>query len=73
MLLELLGGCGQESVVDDHDLSWAAIGLLPGEVGFPELRGTILQSTDTQCSLVEANKGKKEKEESGQVDKCSGG
>ena len=68
-MLELFGGCGQESVVDGQQLSWAAVSLLPGEVRLPELRGTILQSTDAQCSLVEARERDKKKKEGRKIER----
>ena len=66
-MLELFGGCGQESVVDGQQLSWAAVSLLPGEVRLPELRGTILQSTDAQRSLVEAIERRKKDRKKGKA------
>ena len=54
MLLELLSGCGQKPVVNGQYLSWGTVGLLPREVGVPELGGTILHSTSTQGSHIEA-------------------
>ena len=54
-MLILLSGCGKKGVVDPHEVLCGAIGLLPLEVGVPELGGSIVHTTSLHCTMVHAN------------------
>lgn len=55
VVLILLSGCGKKGVVDPHEVLCGAIGLLPLEVGVPELGGSVVHTTRLHCTMVHAN------------------